>query len=67
MESRTQILVFEMRKLYFLKIPFCFDFKFNYFDKYEYNVSVGCCSGQVCIGKHLYNFIFYAIRLLNLH
>ena len=37
MESRTQILVFEMRKFYFLKIPFCFDFKFNYFDKYECN------------------------------
>ena len=53
------ILVFEMRKLHFLKIPFGFDFKFNYSDKYECNggqnyekfhvrtfVSVGCCSRQ---------------------
>ena len=26
-----------MRKLYFLKIPFGFDFKLNYSDMYEYN------------------------------
>ena len=31
------ILVFEMRKLHFLKIPFGFDFKFNYSDKYDCN------------------------------
>ena len=26
-----------MRKMHFLKIPFGFDFKFNYSDMYEYN------------------------------
>ena len=31
------ILVFEMRKLHFLKIPFGFDFKLNDSDKYECN------------------------------
>ena len=31
------ILLFEMRKLHFPKIPFGFDFKFNYSDMYEYN------------------------------
>ena len=31
--NNDNIMSFEMRKLHFLKIPYGFDFKFNYSDK----------------------------------
>ena len=48
------ILVFEMRNLHFLKIPFGFDFKINYSDKYE-------CNG----GQNYENLIWELLSLLD--
>ena len=48
------ILVFEKGKLHFLKIPFGFDFKFNYSDMYE-------CNG----GQNYENLIWELLSLLD--